>query len=507
MKRLWNVTVTGLVLAGFLYGASGTRAATAEPNAAAQKKPEQTKPAVEDPNKPETVIVARIGEYTVNKAQLEGRLAQEVMPQREYEGEPNRVVTVQGVLDQMIAEKAMVIEGRKLGYLDHKDIKPQIDRVRQRSLIQLMLEDYVRDNLAVTDAEVQAQQKTDPNLTAEQAKVRVQRVKVNPLLDQFYAKLLEKYKVKKLSENFAKVSQIHQRLLTQPAKRDKNIYWITGPQIEEELTPEEKGLVLATFEGGRLTLTDWLGVLNDMVPPSRPKNLDTVEGVDKFTDQALQGPVLMAEAIARGYDKNAKHLETMRAVEENNLMGKVLGDKLSNIPEPNESQIKAYFEKHAARFGSPASMKIDQIWCKDLAAAQEIKKQLAGGAAFETIKKEQSLRKDEPAHDTWPTSEGIFWDDLRKAEPNTVVGPVKGFFDPRIKWRVVKVLEKKPAVSTPYSDSMKDRVKEAEMTDRMLTMRRDFEKQMLAKYPHEVSAAKIKDIDPLEVSADSAPTR
>ncbi len=506
MMRLWNVRVFGLVLTGLLCGAVGARAAAADPNAAA-KAAASAKPAAEDPNKPETIVVARIGDYTINKAQLLERVAMAVAPQREKEGEPNQVVKVPEVLDRMLAEKAMMIEGRKLGYLEHKDIKPQIDRYRMRNLIGLMLEDYVRDNLNVTDAEIQAQQKTDPNLTVEQAKRRVQNAKVNPLLDQFYAQLLEKHQVKKLPENFTKASQAHQRLLTQPVKRDKNIFWITGPQIEEELTPEEKTLVLATYDTKSFTLTDWLNVLNEMAPPGRPKNLDRVEGVNAFTDRALQGPVLMAEAIARGYDKNAKHLESMRPVEDNNLMGKLLSDKLGNQPEPNESVVQAYYEKHKDRFGTFASMTIDQIWCKDLATAQEVRKKLAAGAAFDAVKKEMSLRQEDP-HDVWPTSECIFWDDLRKAEPNTVVGPVKGFFEQMlIKWRVVKVLGKKPAVPPESYEKVKNGVKEACMMDRSAALQRDLEKQMLAKYPHEVYADKIKDIDPLAVSTDSAPAR
>ena len=228
----------------------------------------------------------------------------------------------------------------------------------------------------------------------------------------------------------------------------------------------------------------------------------------KFTDQALTGPVLMAEAIARGYDKNPKYLETMRTVEDQNLLGKLVSDKLSNLPEPNDSQIKAYYDKHPTRFGASAMMKIDQIWCKDLATAQEVRKKLAEGASFEALKKDLSLRKDEPIQDIYPPSERTFWDDLRKAEPNTVVGPVKGFFQPpQIRWRVVKVLAKKPAVIAPYVDSIKNNVIDAAMTDRVMAIQRDFHKQMLAKYPHEVYSDKIKDMDPLEVSTDSAPAR
>jgi hypothetical protein len=508
MKRLWSVTISCLVLAGLLAGVGRVFAAATEPNATA-KKPAQDKPLVEDPNKPETVVVARIGDYTINKAELRNRLLQEMAPGREHEAEPNRVVTVQAALDRMIAEKAMMIEGRKQGLLNDPNMRVFFQRDREDKLIQLMFSDYLTQNLVVTEADVKEAQKADPNMPADRAKALAQRKKMDVLLNQFYTPLLTKFKVQKVKENFQKASQIHQRILTQPAKpRSPGVTWFTANQIDQELTQQERDLPLATFEGGRLTLEKWLRVLDDMIPPNRPKNLNTAEGIEAFTDFALQGPVLIAEATARGYDKDKRYLDAVRAVEDNQLMWKVIGDAQSKITEPNDSQIKAYFEKNAARFGTPATIKIDEIWCADQATADEVKKQLAGGAAFDAVKNAKSLRKDEQAHDVTPVGEGVFWDELRKAEPNTVVGPMKGFFDPRVKWRVVKVLEKKPAALRPYDPaSMKAYIQESEMIERGEVIRRDLEKRMLAKYPYEVYGDKIKDIQPLDVWVDNVPAR
>jgi hypothetical protein len=311
-----------------------------------------------------------------------------------------------------------------------------------------------------------------------------------------------------VKENIAKTAQAYQRLLTQPVKpRDPGIFWVNPNQIEDELTPAEKSLVLATFEGGKFTLADWFWTVHEIVPPGRPRDLTTPEGADKFADRALEGPVLMAEAIGRGYDKSKKYIDAMRTVEDDLLLNKFLTEKTGRLPDPNESQIKAYYAAHTSSFDSPASAKIDQIWCKDLATAQKARELLAGGTAFQAVKNELSLRKDEQARDTSATAEGVFWDDIRKAEPNTVIGPIKGFFDPRIKWRIVRVLEKKPATPMVYSDSIKGAVQQAFMMERFATLRQDLEKQTLAKYPHEVFAEKIKDIDPLEVSTDDAPAR
>jgi hypothetical protein len=54
---------------------------------------------------------------------------------------------------------------------------------------------------------------------------------------------------------------------------------------------------------------------------------------------------------------------------------------------------------------------------------------------------------------------------------------------------------------------MKDRVKEAEMTDRTTLKQQAFQKEILMQYPHEVYAEKIKGMDPLEASTDAIAVR
>jgi hypothetical protein len=496
-----------LVLIGSLSRPSGIFAAET-PASPAETLAKVQAPS-QDASDPTKIVVATIGDYTITLAELKERLAQAVMPPRPEEGEPNRVVTTEGVLDQMIAEKAMMTEGRKLGYLNDKIVHSAVERFRTEQLVRLMLIDYVQQNLVVTDAEIQEQQKADPNLAPERAKAQVQMKKVNQLVEQFYAQLLEKYKVQKVKENFQKAAQIHQRLLNQPAKpRERGIYWITRTQIDNELTQEEKDLVLATYEGGRLTLADWFEALNDIVPPRRKSlGLDTAEGVEKFTDLALRPPILTAESVARGYDKNEKYLENLRSYEDNQLLNKVLSDKLRSPFEPNDEQIRAYFDGHQAQFAKPTMMKVDQIWCKDLATAQKVKELLTGGASFDQTKEQYSLRKEEQARDISRFSEGVFWDDIRAAEPNDVVGPVKGFYDPKIKWRIVKVLEKTPGEMFPFSDTIKNRVKWTMAAEHREAIRRAYEKDLLAKYPHEINVERIKDIDPFAVSTEETTDR
>jgi len=445
--------------------------------------------------------VARIGDYTITKGQLKERLAQEIRPQRVESALPKPPVTPETVLRKMVAEKAIMLEGRKLGYLEDEVLSASIERFRQRQFIRLLLTDYVRENIPVTASEIDQTIAADPNLSRERAEMKIQSTKAQPVLEQFYADLLEKFKVEKVRENFAKAIRIHQRLATKPVEpRGRGMFWITNKQIRNELSEEEKQIPLTRYVGGAFTLYDWFKTLGEMAPPGRPKNLNRPEGVEALLDRGLRPVIFAAEAVARGYDKHEELVANVRQREDSMVLGKARSTKYKEVEEPTDEQIRAYFDEHAAHFAQGALLKIEPVWCKDLETAQKVKELLVGGASTASANETYGLRKDLQPYNVYAGSEGLFWDDLWKAEPNAVVGPVKGFYETGIKWRVVKILEKTPPVPQPFSDNMKNQVKSALMSERRDALMAAYEAEMLKKYRHEIYTETIQDMDPLEVT-------
>jgi len=419
-------------------------------------------------------VVGQIGDYVITKDELRQRLLSEIRP-RGDEDTAKEPVTAEAVLRTMIAEKAMMMEGRKQGLLNDPILKAYIDRTRQRKLVGLLLTDYLEKTLSVRDAEIDQAVKANPKLSREQAKVRVQQAKARPLLERYYGQLAQKFHVKKVKDNFAKVSAIHNRLLHKPAQARRES-WIKNAQVREELTPAEKELALATYDGGKVTLEDWFKTLCDIVPPRRPRDLGTAQGVEKLLENTLRPIIFAAEAKAQGYDKNKKLLREIKELEDRSLLGKVRG------------------------FGKSASLKVDQFWCEDLKAAQKAKAMLAEGKDFAAVKEACAAEKSDRPSTLYASGEGVFWDELWKGDPNEVVGPVKGFYGTGIVWRLVKILEKTPAETQPYSDNIKSRVKWAIVAQRRQKILDAYEKELLEKYPHQLYAERIKDIDPLEVT-------
>lgn len=452
--------------------------------------------------------VAKIGDYIITKDQLKERLAQEVRPQRDHYGPPKPPATPAAVLRKMLAEKALALEGRKLDYLSDEILSSSMRQFRQRQLIRLFLTEYVMENVPVTESEVGQALKTDPNLGPDQAEMRIRSSKASAVLEAYYERLLETFELEKVRENFAQASRIHQRLQTKPIEqRGRGVFWITNKQMRNELNADEKQMVLARFTGGQVTLYDWFEALGQMAPPGRPKNLNTPEGVESLLDRALKPVIWAAEAVARGYDKNEQFLQQVQAREDMMLLGKVRGDKYKEVEAPSAEQVEGYFEVHKEQFAKSASLKIQQIWCADLDTAQKVKQMVTAGGSFESANTAHGVRKNESPHSVYPSSEGVFWEDLWNAEPNEVVGPVKGFYETGICWRVVKVIEKTPAEMRPYSDNVENQVRSALMAERREEIMAAYEAELLQKYRYQMYTDRIEDIDPLAVTPVEKPGR
>ncbi len=465
---------------------------------AIETTPPETKPAPATSFLPAPAI-AKIGDYVITIEELEKRIISELQPKyRQYQKQAEPV-NAKTVLLKMIAEKAMVIEGRKLNYLEDETIQASLKRFKGKKLTSLLLANYLKGKITVTEAEIDEKIKTNPKLSRAQAQEMVGRAKANIILSQYYKELCEKRHLQKLSGNFPEAARIHQRLLLHP-KEPRRMRLVRIPQIKNELTPEEKNIVLAAYDTGKVTLKDWFDTLCKMSPPSRPRDLHTVAGVERLLDKAIRTPVFVAEARLLGLDKDENLLKEIRDQEDMHLFNKAQREKVKDISGPiSEEQIIAYFEKNKGAFGTQNTLRIDQIWCQDLKTAQKVKDELDGGKDFKAVRQKYSLQKKASPFNTSGHNEAIFFKDLWKGDPNEIVGPVKGFYRGQVKWRIVKILEKTPGKMKEYSSSIKDHIKMVMQDEQRNAALENYRKELLEKYPYEISAERLRDIDPLDI--------
>lgn len=447
-----------------------------------------------DPN-----VIAKIGDYTITKKEFEKRFLMELRP-NPYDLKSNlETPDAEEVLKKMIAEKAIVIEARKQNLHEDELTQKVIKDFKEKKFVNSLLANYLQGKILVTNSEIDQLIKSEPKLEREQAKAKLVRAMSGKLLEKYYNELYKKFNVQKLSDNFFKAAQIHQRLLLYP-KEPRKMGFIRLSQIKNELTPEEKNIVLATYDGGKITLKDWLHALCEMSPPSRPKDLNTKTGVEKLLDRALKMPIFVAEAKLQGFDKDKNILKEAKEYEDRIVLNKAKREKTKDIKGPiAEGQIVAYFNENKELFGTQNALKIDRIWCRNLKMARKAKAELDEGKDFQAVKKAYSVGKTTDPINTYLGGEGIFFRELWNGDPNEIVGPIKGFSGEGIKWRIVKILEKNPGKPKEYSSDLKRQIEMKMLEEQRNSALKKYEQELLEEYPYEIYPERFRDIDPLDI--------
>ena len=452
-----------------------------------------------NPAAKEPVIVARIAYYTITRDELAQRLMTELYPYGYEDYEENaEPVDAKTVLMKMLAEKAMIIEARAKGYLKNEAISTSVRRFMERKLVNLLLQKHIQGKIIITEDEITRQMQADPKLDKARAKTLIERAKTNTMLDQYYRRIYSKSGVKKLSQNFPQVIQIHERLLRNP-KQPRNVGFIRTSQVRNDLTEAEKNIVLAQYNNGKVTLKNWFEALCDIVPPRRPRDLNTPQGVDQLLERAMRIPLLVSEAKTLGLDRDKDLLKQVRDYEDRRLLSEALSAKRKELKEPTTEQIIAYFGNNKESFGTSKSLKIDLIWYQDLKTAKQARAACDSGKDFEAVRQQYSLEKKGKPFTTHPSSEGLFWKDLWVGDPNQIVGPVKGFYQQGISWRIVKILEKTPGKEKPYSTDMEGQIRSRIMSEQNKALIAQYGEELLKKYPYQIYPDRIKDIDPLDI--------
>ncbi|MHC4573863.1 MAG: hypothetical protein ACYS76_06985 [Planctomycetota bacterium] len=381
-----------------------------EPTVIEPESPE-ARPAETRPGRPEPPaaagdaespdVVAEVGDYAITEQELESRLINELRAFPEGYGTFDPADT-RTVLMKILGEKAMILEARNQDLLKGDS---SFRRFYEGRLVSSLIRTELQDKIRVTDSEIEQRLKTNPKWNHERAKAVIENEKARKLVDQFYEGICRKRHVRKLRGVFPKVVQIHNRLLYRPQEPRRGA-WIMNRQIREELTPEEKSMVLATYDDGKITLLNWFEALNEMSPPSRPKDLSTIRGVERLLDRAMRTPIFLAEAKGRGLDKDENFVREVRAREDRMLLARFRSREFKKVKKPTDEEIVDYFNKHKEDFKSPDRLRIDQIWCSDLGTARKVKQQLRAGGDFESVKQQHSLKKEEKPRGASAASEG-----------------------------------------------------------------------------------------------------
>jgi parvulin-like peptidyl-prolyl isomerase len=159
----------------------------------------------------------------------------------------------------------------------------------------------------------------------------------------------------------------------------------------EQLDRNEKELVLATWEGGQVTVMQYLTQIKQIPRQMRPA-LDNYDSLATmiFT---LKGNDIMAHlARKKGLESDPEYQRKLRLFRELNMADLMKNDSLPDVPDPTEEQIRQYYDEHPDEFTTPAKVHIFEILVADELKAQQLKKQIRTKNQFKDKAMELTLR-------------------------------------------------------------------------------------------------------------------
>ena len=142
-----------------------------------------------------------------------------------------------------------------------------------------------------------------------------------------------------------------------------------------QLDRNEKELVLATWDGGQITISEYLelatGVPQAMKPPfSMYDSLATIIFELKKLD------ILTYEALRQGLDKNPEYLRKVKLFKELNMADIMRNDSLPKPLPPDEASIRKYYDEHPKEFSDPAKVHVYEILLDDEIKARDMARRI-----------------------------------------------------------------------------------------------------------------------------------
>ena len=143
----------------------------------------------------------------------------------------------------------------------------------------------------------------------------------------------------------------------------------------EQLDRNEKELVLATWDGGQMTVSEYLTQLKDVPMAVRP-DLDDAHSLNTVVFQMNLQYILANEAVREGLENDADYLHKMKMFKELNMADIMKNDSIPAPQAPDEGTVRQYYDEHPDEFTSPARVHVFEILLSDERQAKQLRKSI-----------------------------------------------------------------------------------------------------------------------------------
>jgi len=149
----------------------------------------------------------------------------------------------------------------------------------------------------------------------------------------------------------------------------------------EILDRDEKELVLATWDGGQITVMQYLTKVRQL-PVSRRPALNDIDRLRETIFALETSDILVVEAHRLGIDNSPEYLDKIKTFKELNMADLMRNDSIPKPPPPDDAMARQYYDEHPDEFTTPEKIHVYEILLSDELQASKLKDEIKSLAAF-----------------------------------------------------------------------------------------------------------------------------
>jgi parvulin-like peptidyl-prolyl isomerase len=240
----------------------------------------------------------------------------------------------------------------------------------------------------------------------------------------------------------------------------------------EDYTDEEKNIVLAKWDGGKVTLKGFIDLYLNHFDAFRRRLADK-NSFQKDVENTAFTELIAKDADRIGlFDEKDVKLE-LQEFSDQRLASEVEKKEVTDKAQPADDEIKKYYEEHKSEYLNPAEIEIWEVFVKNEKLAGKILGWAKTGKKIEDLAakySEDATAKKKNGYMGFKAEKryGDISKEAFKAGENKVIGPIKN----RNGFSVVKTGKLKPEMQRSYeeaSSQVKSKVRSTKLTERRKT--------------------------------------
>lgn len=152
----------------------------------------------------------------------------------------------------------------------------------------------------------------------------------------------------------------------------------------EQLDRNERELVLATWDGGQMTIYEYLQKAKQ-IPSNLKPTLNDYDSLANIVFQLNKMDILVLEGTREGLENHPDYLRKIKMFKELSMADIMRNDSLPKPLPPDEEMIRKYFEDHLDEYTEPAKVHVYEIMLSDELKARKLSKEIKSLNNFKTM--------------------------------------------------------------------------------------------------------------------------